>query len=157
MYDPESPPAQIAAGIAAAFADKVIVAGVSTALSFEGTRVPRLLPAVQLVPIQVVPSNEEGPLGVTEWTFVWRVDVYLEMKDYIRAQQQLLQLVTSILHLPIKERRLAAETTGGAQETLGGSCDEWSVSDPGDEPDPRDQDEILYKQLVLHAVATTVP
>jgi len=150
MYDPASPPDEIAAGVAAAFAQRVLEAGVTAASDFEGTRAPRLLPALQLVPVHAETSAGGGPLGQTEWTLTWRVDLYVQMKDYVRAQRELLGLVTRILHLPILER-----AAGGP--ILGGSCDDWAVEDDGDDPDPRDPDEILYKRLTLRAVATTVP
>jgi hypothetical protein len=158
MYDPTTPPSELAAAIATAFTQKVTGSvGIQAAEEFERPHVPRRLPAVQLVLSQAAPSGEEGPLGYTEWTFLWRVDLYLQMKDYVVAQRQLLDLVPRILQLPIKERRLAAEGTGGPHEILNGTCDEWAVSDPGDDPDPREGDDLLSKNLVLRAVVTTIP
>lgn len=151
-YDPTAELDTLVPAIADAFTATVLTTGVETAETIEGTHVPRRLPALQLVQTQVTGSheNEGGPVGLTEWRVTWRIDLYFQMKKYETAYAELGAVVPKILHLPIIER-----AAGGP--ILAGSCDWWVVVDEGDDPNPDDEREILYKKLMLQAVLTTRP
>jgi hypothetical protein len=150
-YSPTDPPEQIAANIAAAFAARVVdQAGIATAEPYEPEHVPRRLPAIQMFgPVQTE-INEQSPLGHSEWAFHWRLDLYVVLTDYQEAQAEMSAIVPRLLRLPRAER-----AEGGP--ILDGTCDEWAVFDAGEDPNPDNKEQMLYKELRLRAVALTVP
>jgi len=149
-YDPTLTLDVLVTNAAAAFAAEALTVGLLAADTIEGTRVPRRLPALQLVQTHIDRDVEGGPVGFTEWTVNWRVDVYFQLKKYETAYAELGVLVPQLLHKPIRER-----AAGGP--ILNGTCDWWALVDEGDEPNPDDKEEILYKKLLLQAVLTTRP
>jgi hypothetical protein len=156
-YDPASTLDILVPAVAAAFAAKVLSAGVAAVDPIEGTRVPRQLPAAQLVQTQITGSHEDetGPIGLTEWRISWRVDLYFQLKDYEAAYAELGAVVPRILHLPVQERAGDGEILPDAAGS--GTCDWWVIVDAGDDPNPGDDRELLVKKLVLQAVLTTRP
>jgi hypothetical protein len=96
------------------------IPGVESAVDHEPEKLPRL-PAVTMlfrVPAQVDAAT--GPVNDVTWS--WTVSLYLPLRDYRRAQQQLKELAPAILRLT------------RADPTLGGTCDQAIVSALDDDP-----------------------
>lgn len=154
-YSPSDPPEEIAANIAAAFAARAQTVGVKTVTVNEAEALmTRDLPAIQMFQVQTE-INNDSPLGHSEWAFHWRLDLYVRMKKYVDAQAELNTLIPRLLRLPRAE--MAAGFTVIDRAVLDGTCNEWTVFDEGDDPNPDNEAEVLYKGLRLRAVALTVP
>jgi hypothetical protein len=153
----DSPLETLVTAVADAFTAKVLPAGVAAAESIEGTRVPRQLPAIQLVQTQIHGSHEDesGLIGETEWRITWRVDVYFLMKKYEVAYAELGAVVPRLLYLPLQERDVGGPILPDVSGN--GTCAWWVVVDEGDDPNPDDERELLVKKLLLQAVLTTRP
>jgi hypothetical protein len=129
------------AAVEQAFLTKALaVPAVATTVDHEPQTLPRL-PCVTLLWVGLSQDDvETGPRTENRWT--WRINLYLQLQDYRRAQDQLKDIVPQLLAITRRD------------PSLGGTVDWARIADDGQDPVFGDQAGFLRKSLLL-TVETT--
>lgn len=132
-----------AAPIKAAFvADADAIAGV-TAVDHEPADLPDADAVVCL--LFLPPSQEDVATGLTEVTWRWRVNLYLSLRDYEKAQDELERIVPELYAI------------ARDNPMLDGTCEKCFVLDIGREPTFAHRAGWLLQSLELRAIAEEQP
>lgn len=114
--------------------------GLNDGLTYEPQSLPRYYPIVTM--LFVGAPQEDVATGLVEVTWHWKINLYISLQDYRKAQEELKRLVPLLLNITRDDY------------SLGGTC-EWSeITDEEEEPIFAEDDKWLLKRLDLRAKTT---
>jgi hypothetical protein len=121
-----------------AFIKKVqAIPGLIDAIPYEPQNLPRALPVVTLLFVGAPQATVDT--GFKEVTWHWKVNLYISLQDFRKAQNELKRLIPLLLDITRDDPR------------LGHSCDWATMSDEEEEPIFQEDDRWLLKRLDLRA------
>lgn len=124
-----------------AFLDRVKeIPDLVDALDHEPQTLPRALPVVTLLFVGC--PQEDVATGLVEVTWHWKVNLYIPLVDYRKAQLALKELVPTILDITRND------------PLLSNTCDWAELTDEEEEPVFGTDDNWLLKRLDLRAKTT---
>jgi hypothetical protein len=121
------------------------VTGVKAVLPRVPLETPEQLPALILWRVQASQSYPAIGFEIVERTRVWKLIVWVELREYEQAQDELEQLWDRLLDLQHQDSSLDAV------------CREWSIEDDGEEPDFNEKRGVYEKRLTVRTLTEERP
>ncbi len=116
------------------------VPGLNDALDHEPQSLPRAYPVLTMLFVGA-PQNDVAT-GLVEITWHWKVNLYVSLMDYRKAQLEMKRLVPLVLKLTRQD------------PYLGNSCEWAEITDEEEEPIFSTDDKFMLKRLDLRAKTT---